>query len=149
MTPWTRSPFRNTTGWMATTAKWEQPCLGKRWLVLHPTRGRSGSGNFGGGRGGGFGGNGNFGCGGNFSGWGGFGGSRGGGYGGSEDGYNGFGKVKVKLLSRVRLFVTPWTVAYQASPSMEFSRQVYWSGLPFPSPGDLPVPGIEPTSPTL
>ena len=58
-------------------------------------------------------------------------------------------KVKVKSLSRVRLFVTPWTVAYQAPPSMGFSRQDYWSGLPFPSPGDLPNPGIEPWSPTL
>ena len=57
--------------------------------------------------------------------------------------------VKVKLLSRVRLFVTPWTVAYQAPPSMGFSRQEYWSGLPFPSPGDLPDPGIEPRSPSL
>ena len=46
--------------------------------------------------------------------------------------------VKVKLLSRVRLSATPWTVAYQAPPSMEFSRQECWSGLPFPSPGDLP-----------
>ena len=53
---------------------------------------------------------------------------------------------KVKSLSRVRLFATPWTVAYQASPSMGFSRQEYWSGLPFPSPGDLPDPGIEPGS---
>ena len=44
-------------------------------------------------------------------------------------------KVKVKSLSRVRLFVTPWTVAYQAPSSMRFSRQEYWSGLPFPSPG--------------
>ena len=52
-------------------------------------------------------------------------------------------KVKVKLLSRVWLFVTPWTVPYQASPSMGFSRQEYWSGLPFPSPGDLPNPEIE------
>ena len=43
-------------------------------------------------------------------------------------------KVKVKLLSSVRLFATPWTVAYQAPPSMGFSRQEYWSGLPFPSP---------------
>ena len=43
----------------------------------------------------------------------------------------------------------PWTVAHQASPSMGFSRQEYWSGLPFPSPGDLPDPGIEPRSPTL
>ena len=45
--------------------------------------------------------------------------------------------------------VTPWTAAYQAPPSMEFSRQEYWSGLPFPSPGDLPNPGIKPGSPTL
>ena len=45
--------------------------------------------------------------------------------------------------------VTPWAVAYQAPPSMEFSRQEYWSGLPFPSPGDLPDPGIEPGSPAL
>ena len=53
-------------------------------------------------------------------------------------------KVKVKLLSPVRLFATPWTAAYQASPSMGFSRQVYWSGLPFPSPGDFPIPGLNP-----
>ena len=46
-------------------------------------------------------------------------------------------------------FVTPWTVAHQASLSMGFSRQEYWSGLPFPSPGDLPNPGIEPRSPAL
>ena len=58
-------------------------------------------------------------------------------------------KVKVKSLSRVRLFVTPWTAASQAPPSMGFSRQEYWSGLPFPSPGDLPDSGIEPRSPTL
>ena len=58
-------------------------------------------------------------------------------------------KVKVKLLSRVQLFETPWTVAHQAPPSMGFSRQEYWSGLLFPSPGDLPDPGIEPRSPTL
>ena len=58
-------------------------------------------------------------------------------------------KVKVKSLSRVLLFGTPWTVAYQAPQSMEFSRQEYWSGLPFPSPGDLPNPGIEPGSPAL
>ena len=51
------------------------------------------------------------------------------------------------LLSRVQLFATPWTVAYQAPQSMEFSRQDYWSGLPFPSPADLPNPGIEPGSP--
>ena len=55
----------------------------------------------------------------------------------------------VKLLSCVRLFETPWTAAYQAPPSMAFSRQEYWSGLPFPSPGDHPEPGIEPRSPTL
>ena len=58
-------------------------------------------------------------------------------------------KVKAKLLSRVQLFATPWTVAHQASPSMGFSRQEYWSGLPFPSPGDLPDPGIQPGSPAL
>ena len=46
-------------------------------------------------------------------------------------------------------FVTPWTVAYQAPPSVGFSRQEYWSGVPFPSPGDLPDPGIEPKSPGL
>ena len=55
-------------------------------------------------------------------------------------------KVKVKSLSRVRLLATPWTVSHQAPPSMGFSRQEYWSGLPFPSPGDLPNPGIEPGS---
>ena len=55
----------------------------------------------------------------------------------------------VKSLSRVRLFATPWTVAYQAPPSMGFSRQEYWSGLPFPSPGDLPDPGIKPRSPAF
>ena len=58
-------------------------------------------------------------------------------------------KEKVKSLSHVRLFVAPWTVAHQAPPSMEFSRQEYWSGLPFPSPGNLPDPGIEPRSPAL
>ena len=47
-------------------------------------------------------------------------------------------KVKVKLLSRVQLFATPWTVAYQAPPFMGFSRQECWNGLPFPSPGDRP-----------
>ena len=56
---------------------------------------------------------------------------------------------QVKLLSRVQLFVTPWTVAYQAPLSMEFSRQEYWSGLTFLSPGDIPDSGIEPESPTL
>ena len=58
-------------------------------------------------------------------------------------------KVKVKSLSHVQLFATPWTVVYQAPPSMGFSRQEYWRGLPFPSPGDLPDPGIEPGSPAL
>ena len=58
-------------------------------------------------------------------------------------------RTKMKLLSRVRLFATPWIVAYQAPPSMEFSRKEYWSGLSFPFPGDLPNPGIEPGSPAL
>ena len=53
------------------------------------------------------------------------------------------------LLSRVQLFGTPWIVACQAPLSTEFSRQEYWSGLPFPSLGDLPDPGIEPRSPAL
>ena len=53
-------------------------------------------------------------------------------------------KKESESLSRVQLFV-----AYQTSPSMGFSRQEYWSGLPFPSPGDLPHPGIEPGSPAL
>ena len=62
-------------------------------------------------------------------------------------------KVKVKSLSRVRLFATPWTVActrfllHQAPPSMGFSRQEYWSGLPFPSPGNLPTQGPNPDVP--
>ena len=56
---------------------------------------------------------------------------------------------EVKSLSRVWLFVTPWTVAYQAPPSMVFSRQEYWSGLPFHSQGELPDPGIKPRSPAL
>ena len=55
----------------------------------------------------------------------------------------------LKSLSHVWLFAIPWTVAHQAPTSMGFSRQEYWSGLPFPSPGDLPKPGIEPRSPTL
>ena len=55
----------------------------------------------------------------------------------------------MKSLSRVLLFATPWTVASQAPPSLGFSRQEYWSGLPFPSPGDLPNPGIKPGSPVL
>ena len=55
----------------------------------------------------------------------------------------------MKSLSRVRLFATPWTVSYKAPLSMEFSRREYCSGLPFPSPGDLPNPGIEPGFPAL
>ena len=58
-------------------------------------------------------------------------------------------EVKVKSLSRVRLFAPTWTVAHQAPLSMGFSRQEYWSELPFPSPGDLPNPGIKPGSPML
>ena len=56
---------------------------------------------------------------------------------------------EVKSLSRVRFFATPWTVAYQAPPSMRFSRQEYWSGLPCLPPGDLPNSGTEPESPAL
>ena len=56
---------------------------------------------------------------------------------------------EAKSLSHVRLFAIPWTVAYQAPLSMEFSRQEYWSGLPFSSPGDLPDRGIKPGSPAL
>ena len=60
--------------------------------------------------------------------------------------FNSYEKVQVKSLSHARLFETPWTpwtpwtVGYQAPPSMGFSRKEYWSGLPFPSPGDLPWP---------
>ena len=62
------------------------------------------------------------------------------------------GEVKwseMKALSRVQLFAIPWTVAYQAAPYMGFSRQEYWSGLPFPFPGNLPNPRIKPGSLTL
>ena len=52
----------------------------------------------------------------------------------------------VCVLSHVQLLVTPWTGAHQASLSMEFFREEYWSGLPRPSPGDLPDPGVKPTS---
>ena len=55
----------------------------------------------------------------------------------------------VGISHSVQLFMTPWTVAHQAPPSMEFSRQEYWSRLPFASQGDLPNPGIEPSSPEL
>ena len=57
--------------------------------------------------------------------------------------------VVVELLSRVQRFSTPWTVARQAPLSMGFSREEYWSGLPFPSLEDLPDPGIKPVSPAL
>jgi len=56
-------------------------------------------------------------------------------------------KILVVVLSYVQLFVNPWTVAHQAPLSVEFSRQEYWSGLPFPPPGDPPNPGIKPESP--
>ena len=55
----------------------------------------------------------------------------------------------MKALICAQVLATPWTVAYQAPQSMEFSRQEYWSRLPFPSPGDLSNPGIEPGSPAL
>ena len=58
-------------------------------------------------------------------------------------------QIVVSSLSRIQLFVTPWTIAHQAPLSMGFPRQEYWSGLPFPSPGNLPLPGIEPMSPAL
>ena len=61
----------------------------------------------------------------------------------------GHAEVKVKSLSRVWLFATLWTVARQAPPSMGFSKQEYWSGLPSPSPGELPNPGSEPRPPAL
>ena len=52
--------------------------------------------------------------------------------------------MHTQLLSHVLLFATPWTVAHQVHQSMGFSRQEYWSGLPFPPPGDLPDPGVKP-----
>ena len=55
----------------------------------------------------------------------------------------------LSCFSRVQLFATPWTVAHQAPVSMGFSRQKYWSGLPFPPPEDLPDPGIKPMSPVF
>ena len=58
-------------------------------------------------------------------------------------------QVKVKSLSRIRLFAIPWTVAYKAPLSMGFSKQEYWNGLPSTSPGDLPDPGTEPRSSAL
>ena len=67
----------------------------------------------------------------------------------SENVHSDFVENSLKMLSRfsrVRLFGTPWTVVHQAVLSMGFSRQEYWTGLPFPSPGDLPDPGMEPMS---
>ena len=58
-------------------------------------------------------------------------------------------EIGLKSLSRVQFFVTPWTIAHQAPLSVGFSRQEYWSGLPVPSPGDLPDPAIEPGSSAL
>ena len=55
----------------------------------------------------------------------------------------------VRVCVRHAVFVTPWTVVHQVPLSMEFSRQEYWSGMPFPSSGKLPDPGIEPGSPAL
>ena len=63
-----------------------------------------------------------------------------------DGGGGGFACIHAKSLSHVQLFATPWTVAHQAPLSMGFSRQECWSGLPFPPPGDLPEPGIEPES---
>ena len=57
--------------------------------------------------------------------------------------------MRAQLLSHVQLCVSPWAVVCQAPPSMGFSRQGYWSGLPFPPPGDLPDPGTETTSPVV
>ena len=57
--------------------------------------------------------------------------------------------VECRSLSHVQVFVAPWTVAGQAPLSMEFSRQEYWSGLPFPSAGDPPNPGTESETPVL
>ena len=55
----------------------------------------------------------------------------------------------VQSLSHTQLFMTPWAIVHQAPLSMGFSKQEYWSGLPCPPPGDLPDPGIKPTSPAL
>ena len=63
-----------------------------------------------------------------------------------EDSKPSVGVVRAQSLSQVQLLAAPWTIAHQASLPMEFSRQEYSSGLPFPSPGDLPSPGNEPES---
>ena len=57
--------------------------------------------------------------------------------------------MKARVVQLCPTLCNPWTVAHQAPLFLEFSRQEYWSGLPFPSPGDLPDPGINPKSPTL
>ena len=58
-------------------------------------------------------------------------------------------KALVAQFSHIHLFATPWTIAHQRPLSMLFSRQGYWSGLPFPSPDNLPNPGVEPRSPAV
>ena len=58
-------------------------------------------------------------------------------------------RAHAHMLNQVQLFASPWTVTCQVSLSMGFSRQEYWSALPFPTPGDLPNPGMEPGSPVL
>ena len=68
---------------------------------------------------------------------------------GKSGSYQHMNWIELKSLSHVGLFASPWSVAHQAPPSMGFFRQEFWSGLPFPSPGDLPDPGIEPRSPAL
>ena len=68
----------------------------------------------------------------------------------SSDNYISYQFTEYRLyLHSIWVFAIPWTVTYQAPPSMGFSRQECWGGLPFPSPGDLPYPGIEPVSPAL
>ena len=79
--------------------------------------------------------------------WLGFAGGCGGGGSGVNWKQQAFPACMLSCFSRVRLAVILWTVAHQAPLSMGFSRQGYWSGLPFPPPGDLPHPGIEPVSP--
>ena len=69
--------------------------------------------------------------------------------GGTNLGLSDISKCKMQVLSRVQLLATPWTVTHQAPLYMGFTSQKYWSGLPFPPPGDLPNPGIKPTSPAL
>ena len=68
---------------------------------------------------------------------------------GPRSGYGQMGGFPLRLSLYCLAFVTPWTEGHQAPLSMGFSRQEYWSGLPVPSPGDLPNPGTEPTSSAL